>query len=69
MILWLRNSIAGIEKLVKPKRRALDPSRLMGMYLDQANRSTGAGLRGAGSREGQDGKFAQNRRRAVERLP
>ena len=69
MIWWLRNSIAGIERLVKPKRETLNKSQLMGMYLDQANRPTGAGLRGSASRERQDGKFAQNRRRAVERLP
>ena len=46
MIWWLRNSIAGIEKLVKPKRETLDKSRLMGMYLDQAYRPTGVELRG-----------------------
>jgi hypothetical protein len=69
MIWWLRNSIAGIERLVKPKRDTLDKSRLMGMYLDQANRATGAALRGAASPERQDGKFAQNRRRVVERSP
>jgi hypothetical protein len=41
----------------------------MGMYLDQANRPTCTAMRGVASRERQDGKFAQIRRRAVERLP
>jgi hypothetical protein len=64
MIRRLHTLIARIEGLIGPKRRGAERSRLMGMYLDQANRPTGAGMRGVTSQERQDGKFAQNRGRA-----
>ncbi len=41
-----------------------DRPRLMGIYLDGANRPSGAAVREAGNRERQDGKFAQIRRRS-----
>jgi hypothetical protein len=66
---WLRNALGWIEMLLRPKRETLNPSRLMGMYLDQANRPIGSTWTSSGSRERQDGKFAQIRRRSVERLP
>lgn len=69
MIQYLRVAIARLEKVLKPKRKPLDRSSLMGMYLDQANQPTGSAVRGGGTRERQDGKFAQIRQRAVERLP
>ncbi len=56
------NFISRIGRLFRPKQEGANRSRLMGMYLDQANRASGSGLRGATSRERQDGKFAQNRR-------
>jgi hypothetical protein len=55
-----------IESLRGRKQEDVDRSGLLRMYLNQANRSTGARIRGAAS---QDGKFKQNRRRAVERVP
>jgi hypothetical protein len=63
------NFISRIGSLFERKQDRLDRSRLMGMYLDQANRPTVTGMRGTANRERQDGKFAQNRRRAVERIP
>jgi hypothetical protein len=64
MIRHLYTLLAGIQALFASKHRGTDRSRLMGMYLDQANRTTGDGKRGAKSQERQDGKFAQKRGRA-----
>jgi hypothetical protein len=61
MICWLRNFVARIEKLLRPKQESGNRSRLLGMYLSQANQS--AGMRSAVGQQRQDGKFAQNRRR------
>ena len=61
--------IVRIVKLFGSKPRGADRSKLMGMYLDQANRPISAGMRGTARQERQDGKFAQNRRRGVQRLP
>ena len=69
MIRRLHTLIAGIGRLFGPKPRGTDRSRLMGMYLDRANQPSGAGVRGGASHERQNGKFAQTRRRAVDRLP
>ena len=69
MIRFLHILIAQFERLFGPKPRGADQSRLMGMYLDQANRPITAGMLGVVRQERQDGKFAQNRRRAVQRLP
>ena len=63
------NFISCIGRLLRPKPDRADRSRLMGMYLDQANRPRGARVRSATSKERQDGKFAQIRGRGVERLP
>jgi hypothetical protein len=64
MIRRLHTLITRIQGLFGPKQRRGGQSRLMGMYLDGANRPTGAGMRGATSLERQDGKFAQKRGRA-----
>ena len=69
MIHRLRTPIARIERLFGPKPRDADRSRLMGMYLDQTNQPISAGMLGVVRQERQDGKFAQNRQRAVQRLP
>ena len=65
MIRRLHTLIARIERLFGPKHQGADRSRLMGMYLDQANRPISGGMRGVARQERQDGKFSQNRRRAV----
>jgi hypothetical protein len=67
MMRYLRSSIVRLEKFLNRKPKPLDPSSLMGMYLSQTNRPTGSSTRGTGTRERQDGKFAQIRRRAGER--
>lgn len=64
MISFLSHYVAIVEKLLKPRRKPLDHSRLMGMYLDQANRPAASASASVGTRERQDGKFAQTRRRA-----
>lgn len=58
-----------IERLLSRKQDDVDRSKFLRMYLNQANQSAGGGIPRATSRERQDGKFAQNRRRAVERFP
>ena len=63
MIRPLRNLIALAKRLFGPKRREADRLSLMGIYLEQTNRPTGAEVRGSPSQERQDGKYAQNRRR------
>jgi hypothetical protein len=64
MIRRLHTLIAWIRGLFGPKHKGADRSRLMGMYLDGANRPTGAGNKGATGPERQNGKFAQKRKRA-----
>jgi hypothetical protein len=51
-------------RLFKPPQATVDRSQLMGMYLTQANRPLDLTGRGSGTRERQEGKFSQNRRRA-----
>ena len=65
MIRRLHTLMVRIERLFGPKYRGTDRPRLMGMYLDQTNRPSSAGTQGAARQERQDGKFSQNRRRAV----
>jgi hypothetical protein len=57
------NLISRIERLLSRKQEDLDRSRLMWMYLNQANRSTGAGMRDGVGQERQERKFTQIRRR------
>ncbi len=61
------NFISRIEKLFRPSPDRADRSRLMGIYLDQANRPTCTGMRGIASQERPDGRFVQDQRSAVER--
>jgi hypothetical protein len=58
-----------IERLLSRKQDDVDRSKLLRMYLNQANQSAGGEIHRAASRVRQDGKFAQNRRRTVGRLP
>jgi hypothetical protein len=60
---WLRAIIGGLERFSRPPQGSVDRSRLVGMYLTQANRPPGAGARGSETRERQDGKYSQQRRR------
>jgi hypothetical protein len=64
MIRRLHTLIARIQRLFAPKHKGADRSRLTAMYLDQTNRPSGAGMRGATNQGRQDGKFAQKRGRA-----
>ena len=63
MINWIRIIVSGWTGFFKPRRTPTDRSALVGMYLSNANRLSDASLRGAGTRERQEGKFSQNRRR------
>lgn len=60
---WLRKITNGWRRLFKPAPASVDRSRLVGMYLSQANKPLDSGARGSETRERQDGKFSQNRRR------
>jgi hypothetical protein len=55
MIHHLRTRFAQIGRLLGSKVRTASQSRLMGMYLDQTNRPTGAGMRGGASQQRQGG--------------
>ena len=63
MTYWIRMIISGWRRLFKPRRATADRSALVGMYLSHTNRSSESSLRGSGTRERQEGKFSQNRRR------
>jgi len=63
MIRRLHNLLARVGSLFGHNHEGTDECNLMGLYLDQANRPAGAGMRGAANRERRDGKFAQSRRR------
>ena len=63
MIRLLHTLIARIQKMFGPKHRGADRSRLTAMYLDQANRPSGAEKRGDTGSERQNGKFSQKRKR------
>jgi hypothetical protein len=60
---WLRMISNGWRRLFKPQQTTADRSRLVGMYLSQANKPLGSSVRGLDNRERQEGKFSQNRRR------
>ena len=63
MISWLRTILGQIARWFRPPQATVDRSRLVGMYLSQANQAQDLSARGAPTRERQDGKFSQNRRR------
>jgi hypothetical protein len=60
---WKSMIVSGWRRMFKPPQASVDRSRLVGMYLSQANRPLGSSVRGSEVRERQDGKFSQNRRR------
>ena len=63
MIHWLRTIRIQFARLFKRPQASVDRSQLVGMYLSQANRPSDSIARGSGTRERQEGKFSQNRRR------
>ncbi|HVM50024.1 MAG TPA: hypothetical protein VMU04_18495 [Candidatus Acidoferrum sp.] len=63
MTRWLRSILARLPGAPQPPQRPVDRSQLMGMYLSQANQPPDPAARGLPTRERQDGKFAQKRRR------
>jgi hypothetical protein len=60
---FLRLMLSGWNRLFKPPQATADRSRLVGMYLSQANKPLDSGARGSETRERQEGKFSQKRRR------
>ena len=63
MTYWIRMMVNGWRGLFKPRREATDRSALVGMYLSNANRPSESSARGSDTRERQEGKFSQKRRR------
>ena len=63
MTYWIRMIVSGWKRLFQPRQTKTDRSVLVGMYLSNANRPLGASVRGSDTRERQEGKFSQNRRR------
>ena len=63
MTYWIRMIVSGWRRLFKPPQATVDRSRLVGMYLSQANKPLDSDGRGSDTRERQEGKFSQNRRR------
>ena len=63
MTYWIRMIVSGWRRLFKPRQAKADRSTLVGMYLSNANRPLGSSVRGSETRERQEGKFSQNRRR------
>jgi hypothetical protein len=63
MTYWIRMIVSGWKRLFKPRPAKTDRSMLVGMYLSNANRPVGSSARGSETRERQEGKFSQNRRR------
>jgi hypothetical protein len=55
--------LGGWERLFKPPKPTVNRSQLVGMYLSQANQPSDSSGRGSGTRERQEGKFSQKRRR------
>ena len=60
---WLTKILGGWRGLFQPRQPTVDRSRLMGMYLSQANQPLDSSGRGSDTRARQEGKFSQNRRR------
>ena len=63
MMHWLRMILSGWKRLFKSPQATADRSRLVGIYLSQANKPLDSSGRGAGISERQEGKFSQKRRR------
>jgi hypothetical protein len=63
MTYWIRMMVNGWRRLFKPRRATADRSALVGMYLSNANRPSESSARGSETRERQEGKFSQKRRR------
>lgn len=63
MTYWIRMIVSGWRRLFKPRQATADRSTLVGMYLSNANRPSDSSPRGLDTRERQEGKFSQNRRR------
>ena len=63
MARWLRTILDQIARLFRPPQATVDRSRLVGMYLSQANQPPDPRTRSVPTHERQNGKFAQNRRR------
>ena len=60
---WISMIVSGWRRLFKPPQAKTDRSTLVGMYLSNANRPSDTSARGSSTRERQEGKFSQNRRR------
>ncbi len=60
---WVRQILSGWRGFFRPRRTPTDRSALVGMYLSTANAESNASLRGTGTRDRQEGKFSQRRRR------
>ena len=56
--------VSGWQQLFKPPQAKTGRSMLVGMYLSNANRPVDSSARGSDTRERQEGKFSQKRRRA-----
>ena len=63
MTYWIQMIVNVWRRLFKPRRAMTDRSALVGMYLTYANRPSDSSPRGSDTRERQEGKFSQNRRR------
>ena len=63
MTYWIRMIVSGWKRLFKPSQATVDRSRLVGIYLSQANKPLDSSGRGSDTRERQEGKFSQKRRR------
>ena len=63
MTYWIRMIVNGWRRLFKPRQPKADRSMLVGMYLSNTNRPLGSSVRGSDTRERQEVKFSQNRRR------
>ena len=63
MFRWPRMIWNAVTRLFRSPQAPVDRSRLVGMYLSQANTEVNSPTRGSRTRERQEGKFSQNRRR------
>lgn len=63
MFRWLRLLLSRPARPGSSGKAAADRSRLMGMYLNHANRHTGISAHTLETQERKNGKFAANRRR------
>jgi hypothetical protein len=63
MIRWLSRLFGQIAQAFRAPQATVDRSRLVGMYLTQANQPPEPGAHGTPTRERQEGKYSQRRRR------